>query len=483
MTKAVFLAAAICSLLAVVTPYGVDHSFPIHHAECKAHPSSSILENLMGGIAEEERNSLSWNVQTKYDEFMRGCREAYPGSGCDNTERDRVKMNKRQPASMQNYTESGFTKTKLDPALFSEILAFWSKYGSNEAKENWPKGNTYTNHWASPTYMVSLEDRKLRGGMELKKKIWANVKSELEDWTGMEVTPTSLYGIRVYKEDSMLAPHVDRMPLVTSAIIQVSQDVDEPWALEVYDHQGVAHNVTMEPGDLVLYESHSVIHGRPFPMVGKHYANIFVHFEPVGHSDRHEASEAAKKKAAAGMNGAEIEYKENRSKKITGHEGSNHDDEEEDEREGLEKLPIYIVKGSEEEMAWLKKHGTHKADSAATIKRQREEAKNNVGTGSTSLHSAAQHGDLEAAMSIIAENPEQINAKDVNGWQPLHEAARAGHVEVAEALIENGANIDERTSNGKGGTPLWWARESLGEDHPIVKMFSAMGAKDIGREL
>jgi prolyl 4-hydroxylase len=70
--------------------------------------------------------------------------------------------------------------------------------------------------------MISLEDRKLRGGPELKPRIWDEVKTSLEEWTGMDVTPTSLYGIRVYKEGSMLAPHVDRMPLVTSAIIQVS---------------------------------------------------------------------------------------------------------------------------------------------------------------------------------------------------------------------------------------------------------------------
>jgi prolyl 4-hydroxylase len=36
---------------------------------------------------------------------------------------------------------------------------------------------------------------------------------------------------------------------------------------------------------MVLYESHSVIHGRPFPLRGKFYANVFVHFEPVGPLD------------------------------------------------------------------------------------------------------------------------------------------------------------------------------------------------------
>ena len=78
---------------------------------------------------------------------------------------------------------------------------------------------------------------------------------------------------------------VDRFPLVTSAIINVDQDVDEPWPLEVYGHDGMATNVTMEPGDMVLYESHSVVHGRPFPLNGKFYANVFVHFEPIGPLD------------------------------------------------------------------------------------------------------------------------------------------------------------------------------------------------------
>jgi hypothetical protein len=61
---------------------------------------------------------------------------------------------------------------------------------------------------------------------------------------------------------------------VSSAIINVAQDVDEPWPLEVIGHDGKAANVTMEPGDMVLYESHSVIHGRPFPLKGRFFANI-----------------------------------------------------------------------------------------------------------------------------------------------------------------------------------------------------------------
>jgi prolyl 4-hydroxylase len=67
---------------------------------------------------------------------------------------------------------------------------------------------------------------------------------------------------------------VDRLPLVSSAIINVDQDVDEPWPVEVYSHDGKAYNVSMEPGDMVLYESHTVLHGRPFPLKGRYYVSL-----------------------------------------------------------------------------------------------------------------------------------------------------------------------------------------------------------------
>jgi prolyl 4-hydroxylase len=128
--------------------------------------------------------------------------------------------------------------------------------------------------------MVSVEDSNLRGGgIGLKQKIWDAAKGSIEEWTGMEQEPSSMYGIRVYTDGAVLSPHVDRLPLVSSCIINVAQDVEEDWVLEVYDRNNRAVNVTMEPGDMVLYESGSLIHGRPFPMKGNYYANVFIHFQ------------------------------------------------------------------------------------------------------------------------------------------------------------------------------------------------------------
>jgi prolyl 4-hydroxylase len=70
--------------------------------------------------------------------------------------------------------------------------------------------------------MVSVEDSSLRGGgTKLKLAIWDAARETISEWTGQELTQCSLYGIRVYKEGAILAPHVDRLPLGTYIITAV----------------------------------------------------------------------------------------------------------------------------------------------------------------------------------------------------------------------------------------------------------------------
>ena len=68
---------------------------------------------------------------------------------------------------------------------------------------------------------------------------------------------------------------------VVAVIINVAQQVDEAWPLVIEDHRGIEHTVTMEPGEMVLYESARLLHGRPIPLNGSSYANLFVHFKPA----------------------------------------------------------------------------------------------------------------------------------------------------------------------------------------------------------
>ena len=97
----------------------------------------------------------------------------------------------------------------------------------------------------------------------------------------LRVAGTSCYGVRTYQRDSYLHLHVDTVNThVISGIINVNQSVGSAWPLEILDHDGKLHSVTMEPGDLVFYESARLLHGRPHPLDGDSYANVFVHYMP-----------------------------------------------------------------------------------------------------------------------------------------------------------------------------------------------------------
>jgi prolyl 4-hydroxylase len=420
------------------TSYGVDVSWPMHHREINPNPS------------------MFGDRQADYDTFMKDCDNFYPDrrpSPCLATEEDRVRMNLNQPKSMQNYTEMGFKKIKCPPGVFKLIKQFWDQNRNNRHTEVWFTGNTYTNHWESASYMVSVEDANLRGGGDrLKDALWDAAKSTMEEWTGEELTPCSLYGIRIYENGAILAPHVDRLPLVSSGIINVDQDVDEPWPLEVIGHDGKAHNVTMEPGDMVLYESHTIIHGRPFPLKGRFYANVFIHFEPVGHSLRHDAKEAL---GSAEEDHVHEKYRKAVQNKHGGHENS--------------QLPPYITPGTPAADTWTANHPSDTMDA-------KEEAQEELSeTPRSSAHLAAIRGDLRKLQHIAEMKPEDLIALDSNGWQPIHEAARSGHLEVVKFLVDNGADINAGIE-GNGASPLWIAINTLGEDHPAVRSLEDLGA-------
>jgi len=296
--------------------YGADISFPMQHARVSTnypwlpHNTDSSIET------PEEYKDMPiqplGDKQSFYDNYVQGCVEQYENKGdrCLNNERDRIAMTLRQPMSMRNYTEHGFAKIRAPEPLMELLYKFWNANNESQTSESWPgmtlgkqqcrlvvlllssltflmlfvvshnhckAGNTYVNHWQGDSYMISVEDASLEhGGYLLKQLIWNGAKSTIEEWTGQQMAECSLYGIRVYKEGAVLAPRelqmlryllpmlrsvccspfcsdVDRLPLVSSAIINVAQDVDEPWPLEVIGHDGNAHNVTMVPGDLVRH--------------------------------------------------------------------------------------------------------------------------------------------------------------------------------------------------------------------------------------
>lgn len=93
---------------------------------------------------------------------------------------------------------------------------------------------------------------------------------------------TAFYGIREYSRNAVLRNHVDRVDThVFSVILQIGQtDLSREWPLEVIGFDGVRYRITLKPGEMIFYEGHKLIHGRPEPFHGESFANCFVHFKP-----------------------------------------------------------------------------------------------------------------------------------------------------------------------------------------------------------
>jgi hypothetical protein len=109
------------------------------------------------------------------------------------------------------------------------------------------------------------------------------LKQLVEAWVGVPLELTDIYGMRRYEEGARLLTHVDRVNThACSLIINVAQaEIREPWAIEIYDHADRLHEIPMDEGDIVFYESARCLHGRMQPLKGRHYVNLFAHYRPV----------------------------------------------------------------------------------------------------------------------------------------------------------------------------------------------------------
>jgi prolyl 4-hydroxylase len=109
-------------------------------------------------------------------------------------------------------------KIRTPNDLFRKIFAFY-KRNKDKEKVEWDHINTYHNMWEAPPTIVHLnQPLNDGGGMDFQTELWNLIKPILQEWTGQRLSPVSLYGIRIYHNNSILAPHVDRMPLVASCI-------------------------------------------------------------------------------------------------------------------------------------------------------------------------------------------------------------------------------------------------------------------------
>ena len=84
--------------------------------------------------------------------------------------------------------------------------------------------------------------------------------------------------------------------------------------------------------------------------------------------------------------------------------------------------------------------------------------------GDTALHHATRNGDLDIVKQLVSSGAD-VNVVADQGHFPLYCAAGHGHVETTQYLVENGADLQTRLSDGK--TVIEWLKQYADHDHRL----------------
>jgi prolyl 4-hydroxylase len=341
--------------------------------------ATSYVNSYVTDYRDEKQQSLD-------DRILRDCIDFYgDAERCVQSEQDRLQSNLQQfDVVHESFTQEGFHKDILAKKTARLLQRYWASNKGKWREDRWPIGDTTSNHWASPTYRVALEHSGLRDRKDkvMREAVVESTRERLEAWTGEKLRLASApSNIRVYSSGAVVSMHVKKLPgVVFSALINVAQDLKEPWPLQLISRDGETQQILLLPGEMVLIDTSSVIQGFPVPLKGKSMANMVVHFE----------------------------------------------------------LATSTL-----------------SEDFVTVDDQ--------------VHAAAQDGGATMLSALVHADPDLAHLQDTNGWTPLHEASRSGHIESVVLLVQYGADLNLRTAGGKGGTALYYAEKYWGQNHPVAQ--------------
>jgi prolyl 4-hydroxylase len=171
------------------------------------------------------------------------------------------------------YTRVGFAKQAMPPGLHRRLLDYYRAH-RHETVPEVPATGVESDE-GEGSLMVPLPE-------PLRREIHAALQPICEAWCGEPLEPTYVYGLRVYHHGARLQPHRDRIAThIISAILNIDQEVNTDWPLEIDDHVYRRHRLALQPGEMVLYEGGRLRHGRPEPLDGASFCNVFVHYRPT----------------------------------------------------------------------------------------------------------------------------------------------------------------------------------------------------------
>jgi prolyl 4-hydroxylase len=184
-----------------------------------------------------------------------------------------------QPSLVPQFTSAGFEVRSVPPLLY-DFLIDMLELDKITTEPCAPSAHINCRNGEEPP---KVEIVGMRDSKKVKRVLGEELKKVAEEWAGLQLELSAVYGVRRYRRGAKLALHVDKLSThVVSFIINLGQEVDKdlPWNLDILSNSGEAAKVELKPGDMLLYESARLPHGRTQTFQGDSYMNIFVHFRP-----------------------------------------------------------------------------------------------------------------------------------------------------------------------------------------------------------
>lgn len=91
------------------------------------------------------------------------------------------------------------------------------------------------------------------------------------------------------------------------------------------------------------------------------------------------------------------------------------------------------------------------------------------------IRAAAGANDVKTLTDYVEQRPQWVDKQDKNGWSALMFSIKSGHTAAVEALLQANADVNGRTKDGL--TPLAFAVQKGGENHPIANLLRNNGAE------
>ena len=180
----------------------------------------------------------------------------------------------------------GFIKLKCPTGLFNLLSRHWTSTRHRltlESDSCWGENKVIHNIYKTiPPVLTSADKEDYELG-DLKSLTTTMLQPLMEEWCGTKLElPGIGHGPRTYLNGAVLHSHCDRIDShALGAIISIDQDLASPWPLTITDLKGENHNISLVPGEMLLYESTRCMHGRLAPLNGRYVTNYFIHYKPL----------------------------------------------------------------------------------------------------------------------------------------------------------------------------------------------------------